>query len=30
MINRPTRIGKYDIISELGRGATAVVYLGED
>ena len=30
MTNRPTRIGKYDIISELGRGATAVVYLGED
>ena len=30
MINRPTKIGKYDIISELGRGATAVVYLGED
>ncbi|MBL8513363.1 MAG: protein kinase [Betaproteobacteria bacterium] len=30
MSNRPTKIGKYDIISELGRGATAVVYLGED
>ncbi len=30
MIDRPSKIGKYDIISELGRGATAVVYLGED
>ncbi|MBL8520061.1 MAG: protein kinase [Betaproteobacteria bacterium] len=30
MSNRPTKIGKYDIHSELGRGATAVVYLGED
>ena len=30
MINRPTKIGKYNIHSELGRGATAVVYLGED
>ncbi len=30
MHNRPTRIGKYEILSELGRGATAVVYLGED
>jgi eukaryotic-like serine/threonine-protein kinase len=31
MLNgRPTRIGKYEILSELGRGATAVVYLGED
>jgi serine/threonine protein kinase len=30
MINRPTKIGKYDVMSELGRGATAVVYLGED
>ncbi len=27
---RPTKIGKYNIMSELGRGATAVVYLGED
>ena len=27
---RPTMIGKYNILSELGRGATAVVYLGED
>lgn len=27
---RPTKIGKYNILSELGRGATAVVYLGED
>ena len=30
MFTRPTRIGKYDISGELGRGATAVVYLGED
>lgn len=30
MQNRPTKIGKYDISGELGRGATAVVYLGED
>jgi eukaryotic-like serine/threonine-protein kinase len=30
MTNRPTKIGKYDISAELGRGATAVVYLGED
>ncbi|MEO8101376.1 MAG: serine/threonine-protein kinase [Betaproteobacteria bacterium] len=30
MHNRPTKIGKYDISGELGRGATAVVYLGED
>ncbi|HEX9390863.1 MAG TPA: serine/threonine-protein kinase [Usitatibacteraceae bacterium] len=30
MSGRPTKIGKYDILSELGRGATAVVYLGED
>ena len=30
MFTRPTKIGKYDISGELGRGATAVVYLGED
>jgi serine/threonine protein kinase len=30
MSNRPAKIGKYDIHAELGRGATAVVYLGED
>jgi serine/threonine protein kinase len=30
MHNRPTKIGKYNIMSELGRGATAIVYLGED
>ena len=30
MHNRPTKIGKYNILSELGRGATAIVYLGED
>ncbi len=29
-ITRPTRIGKYEILSELGRGATAVVYLADD
>lgn len=29
-ISRPHRIGKYEILSELGRGATAVVYLAED
>jgi serine/threonine protein kinase len=29
-ISRPHRIGKYEIMSELGRGATAVVYLAED
>ncbi len=28
--HRPHRIGKYEILSELGRGATAVVYLAED
>jgi eukaryotic-like serine/threonine-protein kinase len=30
MASRPTKIGRYDIITELGRGATAVVYLGDD
>ncbi len=30
MASRPTKIGRYDIIAELGRGATAVVYLGDD
>ena len=30
MQTRPNKIGKYNIMSELGRGATAVVYLGED
>ncbi len=30
MNQRPTQIGKYNILGELGRGATAVVYLGED
>lgn len=29
-ITRPIRIGKYEVLSELGRGATAVVYLAED
>jgi len=27
---RPNKIGKYNILSELGQGASAVVYLGED
>jgi len=27
---RPHKIGKYSILSELGQGASAVVYLGED
>jgi serine/threonine protein kinase len=27
---RPSKIGKYDILSELGQGASAVVYLAED
>src|SRR5260221_5691176 len=30
MSGRPTKNGKYDSLFELGRGATAVVYLGED
>jgi serine/threonine protein kinase len=28
--HRPERIGKYTILSEIGKGATALVYLGED
>jgi serine/threonine protein kinase len=27
---RPAKIGKYTVLSELGQGASAVVYLGED
>ena len=30
MFERPTKIGKYNILSELGQGATAIVYAGED
>jgi serine/threonine protein kinase len=29
-MGRPLRLGKYELLSELGRGATAVVYLAED
>jgi eukaryotic-like serine/threonine-protein kinase len=29
-MEKPARIGKYNVISEVGRGATAVVYLGDD
>lgn len=28
--NMPVRIGKYEIVRKLGKGATAVVYLGRD
>src|SRR5512132_1687267 len=30
MLERPRKIGKYDILSELGQGASAVVFLAED
>ena len=30
MSERPLKIGKYNILSELGQGASAVVYLAED
>ncbi len=30
MLERPKKIGKYDILSELGQGASAVVFLAED
>ncbi len=30
MSERPAKIGKYNILSELGQGATAIVYEGED
>jgi eukaryotic-like serine/threonine-protein kinase len=30
VFERPKKIGKYDILSELGQGASAVVYLAED
>ena len=30
MLERPKKIGKYNILSELGQGASAVVYLAED
>jgi serine/threonine protein kinase len=30
VLERPKKIGKYNILSELGQGASAVVYLAED
>ena len=30
MLDRPHKIGKYDILSQLGEGASSVVYLAED
>ena len=30
MLERPHKIGKYDILSPLGEGASAIVYLAED
>ncbi|MBI2306863.1 MAG: protein kinase [Rhodocyclales bacterium] len=30
MTARPDRIGKYEVVGELGQGATATVYLGHD
>jgi serine/threonine protein kinase len=30
VFERPRKIGKYDVLSELGQGASAVVYLAED
>ena len=30
MLDRPHKIGKYDILSHLGEGASSVVYLAED
>jgi eukaryotic-like serine/threonine-protein kinase len=30
VFERPRKVGKYDILSELGQGASAVVYLAED
>lgn len=30
MFDRPHKIGKYDILSQLGEGASSVVYLAED
>jgi len=30
VLDRPKKIGKYNILSELGQGASAVVYLAED
>ena len=29
-ISRPQKIGKFETLAELGRGATAVVYLADD
>ncbi|MGH9577210.1 MAG: hypothetical protein ACRD3R_07210, partial [Terriglobales bacterium] len=30
MSDRPVKIGKYNILSEIGQGASALVYLAED
>jgi serine/threonine protein kinase len=30
VFERPSKIGKYNILSEIGQGATAIVYSGED
>src|SRR5437868_14138462 len=30
MAERPMKVGKYSVLSELGQGASAIVYLAED